>query len=216
MDGAQVLPLASKIRFPTFAAIGAADAALPAVTSSMSILGLELVGGLGGAGLMAVSALDLKNAKTTDERLDAINSLAWGTQAIFYLSSAASAHAAAVGFGLAGAATQAVVGVRRIREGMAEGDRRLTQLGALDLGSGAVWFAGTAFSWPLFLGAYALLMIGREAYVNDEAVRKVLQAAKNELRQELASARGAVAETADLLRQALGTEPLSTLAKPLP
>jgi hypothetical protein len=62
------LPVASKVRFPTFAAIGVADVGLPAVTSSTSVLGLELVGGFGGVGLMAVSALDLKNAKTTDEK----------------------------------------------------------------------------------------------------------------------------------------------------
>jgi hypothetical protein len=201
------LPVASKVRFPTFAAIGVADVALPMVTSSTGILGLELVGGLGGVGLMAVSALDLKKAKTTDEKLDAVNSFSWGTQALCYLASSAAVHTAAMGFGLVGAATQAVVGVRRIKQGLAEDDRRLTGLGALDVGSGVVWFAGTAMYWPLFLGSYALMMIGREAYVNDRAVKGLLQVIQAEMQDELATARAIVADTAHLLREAVALEP---------
>jgi hypothetical protein len=112
-----------------------------------------------------------------------------------------------VAFGLFGAATQAVVGVRRIRQGIVEEDRRLTGLGALDLGSGAVWFAGTAMYWPVFLGTYAALMIGREAYVNDTAVMGLLQVVKDEVREDLASAREVVLDAAHLLREAVAEEP---------
>jgi hypothetical protein len=142
-----------------------------------------------------------------DEKLDAANSFAWGTQALCYLASSTAVHTAAMGFGLVGAATQAVVGVRRIQQGIAEDDRRLTGLGALDVGSGVVWFAGTAMYWPLCLGSYALMMIGREAYVNDGAIKGLVRVIKAEMKEELATARDIVVDTAHLLREAVALEP---------
>ncbi len=163
---------------PSFVALGAADVAFTSSALARSMKGLELVGAAGGVGLIAASSVDLYRAETAEEVLDASSDFAWGVQGVTYLTAAPAAARIAASLGLVGAAVQISSGVLRITRGIRLRDGRAVKLGALDLSGGLLW-AGwdvVGFGNPLFLGSYVVLMVGREAYANKEALQRWLAA----------------------------------------
>ena len=125
---------------------------------------------------MFVSTLNLWRARTSEARLDAVADLAWGVQGFSYVTGAARVASLTAGMGLVGAAARMSVGALRIRRGIRLGDRRAVKLGTLDLGAGILWAAldVAGFGHPLVLGSYVVMMVGREAYANRDALRKAL------------------------------------------
>jgi hypothetical protein len=65
-------------------------------------------------------------------------------------------------------------GVLRIQRGIRQRDKHDVKLGTLDVGGGILWAALDVAAWanPLVLGSYVVLMVGREAYANKDALRK--------------------------------------------
>jgi hypothetical protein len=161
---------------PSFMALGSADVALASHTLTRSTLGLEVVGAAGGAGLMAVSALNLWRARTSEEVLDAAADLAWGVQGFSYVTGAARVASLTTGMGFVGAAARISVGALRIRRGARMGDMQAMKLGTLDVGAGILWAAldVAGLGHPLVLGSYVVMMVGREAYAHRDALRKAL------------------------------------------
>jgi hypothetical protein len=160
---------------PSFMALGSADVAI-ASRLSRTTVGLEAVGAAGGAGLVAVSTLNLWRARTSEERLDAVADLAWGVQGFLYVTGAARVASLTMGMGFIGAAARISVGARRIRTGIRERDPQAVKLGTLDVGAGILWAAldVAGLGHPVVLGSYVVVMVGREAYANRDALRKAL------------------------------------------
>lgn len=200
------VPAGDKIWWPSFLSLGAADVASLSHATSPILKGLEVVGAVGGAGLIGTALRDLKQAATPDQRLDAVGDLAWGAQGLLYLSSTPGAMVAAVGLGVAGAAAQTAVGLRRITNGIRRGDRSMTTLGALDLGGGILWLGWDLLGWeqPVIVGTYVLLMVGREAYANKGSFQELFDAVKEEARMNLSEAREVLVHTTQFVAEALG------------
>jgi hypothetical protein len=163
-----------RIWLPSFLGLGATDIAFSSSRLSRAAKGLALVGAAGGAGLMAASSLDLWHAKTPEEVLDASGDLAWGAQGLTYITAAPAAARLVAGLGLVGAAAQMSAGVMRIARGVSLRDMQALKLGGLDLSGGMLWAALDVAGWsnPVILGSYVVLMVGREAYANRDALRK--------------------------------------------
>jgi hypothetical protein len=163
-----------RIWLPSFLGLGATDIAYSSSRISRAAKGLALVGAAGGAGLIAASSLDLWHAKTPEELLDASGDLAWGAQGLSYIAAAPATARLVVGLGLVGAAAQMSAGVMRIVRGVSLRDKQALKLGGLDLSGGILWAALDVAGWsnPLVLGSYVVLMVGREAYANKDALRK--------------------------------------------
>jgi hypothetical protein len=168
----------AKVWLPSFVSLGAVDVALSSSAVARSVKGLELVGGVAGVGLMAASTLDLWHAESPEQQLDAGSDLLWGAQGLSYLSSSSSIATFALGLGFVGAVAQMSSGALRIARGIQRRESETVKLGALDLGGGALWAGWDVAGWgnPLFLASYVLLMVGREAYANKEAVHGWLAA----------------------------------------
>ena len=162
-----------RIWLPSFLGLGATDIAFSSSRVTRAAKGLAVVGAAGGAGLIAASSLDLWHAKTPEEFLDASGDLAWGGQGLSYLA-ASPATALITGLGLVGAAAQMSAGVMRIARGVSLRDPQALKLGGLDLGGGILWAALDVAGWsnPFVLGSYVVLMVGREAYANKDALKK--------------------------------------------
>ena len=207
-NAARRMPSGHRVWLPSFVSLGAADVASLSHSASPVLKGLEVVGAVGGAGLIATSLRDLNNAKTVEQKLDASSDFAWGAQGLLYLSSMPAATVVAVGLGVAGAAAQTVVGLRRIKNGVVLRDRSMTTLGALDVGGGLLWLGWDLLGWeqPLIVGSYVLLMIGREAYANKEAVLEIVQSVKEEAKLEFSAARDVLVGTTKLVAQAFDTD----------
>jgi hypothetical protein len=163
-----------RIWLPSFLGLGATDIAFSSSRLSRAAKGLALVGAAGGAGLMAASSLDLWHAKTPEEVLDASGDLAWGAQGLSYIAAAPATARLVAGLGLVGAAAQMSAGVMRIARGVSLRDMQALKLGGLDLSGGILWAALDVAGWsnPVVLGSYVVLMVGREAYANRDALRK--------------------------------------------
>ena len=163
------------IWLPSFMALGSADVAI-ASRLSRTTVGLEALGAVGGAGLVAVSTMNLWSARTSEERLDAAADLAWGVQGFSYVTGAARIAGLTTGMGFVGAAARMSVGTLRIRSGIRERDMHAVKLGTLDLGAGILWGAldVAGLGHPAVLASYVVMMVGREAYANREALRKAL------------------------------------------
>jgi hypothetical protein len=155
-------------------AVGSTDVALAASSAARSVKGLEVVGALGGVGLMAASTLNMWRAETSEEALDATADLAWGAQGFSYVTGATRAAAFTTGLGFVGAAVRMSAGVVRIRRGLRSRNLQTVKLGTLDLGVGMLWGAldVAGLGHPVVLGSYVVMMVGREAYANREALRK--------------------------------------------
>lgn len=154
----------------SFVTLGAVDVASGA--SVRLLTRLRTLGIAGGAGLVAVSTHDLRSHVDPYQKIDAASDLAWGVQGLLYLSESASAQAVSIALGFAGAAAQSVAGVLRIRRGRLAARSAEVKLGLLDLGGGLLWLAWDVIGWsqPVFVGTYMLLVVGREAYANKDAV----------------------------------------------
>jgi hypothetical protein len=163
-----------RIWLPSFLGLGATDIAFSSSRISRAAQGLALVGAAGGAGLIAASSLDLWHAKTPEEVLDASGDLAWGAQGLSYIAAVPEATRFVAGLGLVGAAAQMSAGVMRIARGVSLRDPQALKLGGLDLSGGILWAALDVAGWsnPVVLGTYVVLMVGREAYANKDALRK--------------------------------------------
>jgi hypothetical protein len=163
------------IWLPSFLALGSADVAI-ASRLSRTTVGLEAVGAAGGAGLVAVSTMNLWRARTSEERLDAVADFAWGVQGFTYITGAARVASVTAGMGFVGAAARMSVGALRIWTGIRERDTQAVKLGTLDLGAGTLWAAldVAGLGHPLVLGSYVVMMVGREAYANRDALRKAV------------------------------------------
>jgi hypothetical protein len=163
-----------RIWLPSFVGLGATDIAFSSSRISRAAKGLAVVGAAGGAGLIASSTVDLWHAKTPEEFLDASGDLAWGAQGVSYLAAAPAAARFVTALGLIGAAAQMSAGVMRIARGVSLRDAQALKLGGLDLGGGILWAALDVAGWsnPIALGSYVVLMVGREAYANRDALRK--------------------------------------------
>jgi hypothetical protein len=163
-----------RIWLPSFLGLGATDVAFSSSRLSRAAKGLALVGAAGGAGLMAASSLDLWHAKTPEEVLDASGDFAWGAQGLTYIAAAPAAARWVAGLGLVGAAAQMSAGVMRIARGVSLRDMQALKLGGLDLSGGILWAALDVAGWsnPVILGSYVVLMVGREAYANKDALRR--------------------------------------------
>jgi hypothetical protein len=124
--------------------------------------------------LIAASTLDLWHAESPEQQLDAGSDLMWGAQGLSYLVSSPGVATLATGFGFVGAVAQISSGALRVARGIRRRDAETVKLGALDLGGGALWAGWDIAGWgnPLFLASYVLLMVGREAYANKDAVRQ--------------------------------------------
>jgi hypothetical protein len=119
--------------------------------------------------------LDLLRAGSAEEVLDAGGDLAWGAQGISYMTvSSPTITTLTTGLGFVGAVVQMSAGVLRIQRGVRTKDAHDVKLGALDVGGGILWAALDVAAWgnPLVLGSYVVLMVGREAYANKDALRK--------------------------------------------
>jgi hypothetical protein len=162
------------IWLPSFLGLGATDIAFSSSRLSRAAKGLTLVGAAGGAGLMAASSLDLWHSKTPEEFLDASGDFAWGAQGLSYITAAPATARFVAGLGLVGAAAQMSAGVMRIARGVSLRDMQALKLGGLDLSGGILWAALDVAGWsnPVVLGSYVVLMVGREAYANRDALRK--------------------------------------------
>jgi hypothetical protein len=160
---------------PSFLALGWADVAI-ASRLSRTTVGLEAVGAVGGAGLVAAATMNLWRARTSEERLDAVADLAWGVQGFSYVTGAARIASLTTAMGFVGAAARVSVGALRIRSGIRERDTQAVKLGTLDLGAGILWAAldVAGLGHPVVLGGYVVMMVGREAYANRDAIRKAL------------------------------------------
>jgi hypothetical protein len=173
-DHAQQALTTGRIWLPSFLGLGATDIAFSSSRLSRAAKGLTLVGAAGGAGLMAASSLDLWHARTPEEVLDASGDLAWGAQGLTYIAAAPATARLVAGLGLVGAAAQMSAGVMRIARGVSLRDTQALKLGGLDLSGGILWAALDVAGWsnPVVLGSYVVLMVGREAYANRDALRK--------------------------------------------
>ena len=203
------VPSATKVWWPSFLTLGVADVASLSHSTSPFLRGLELVGAVGGAGLIATSIRDMKHAKTNEQKMDAVGDFAWGTQGLLYLSSSPGAMIAAVGLGVAGAAVQTGVGLKRITDGIRQGDSTMATLGALDLGGGLLWLGWDLLGWdqPAIVGTYVVLMVGREAYANKEMFRDIIDTVRDGAKMDLAAAREVLVDTTQLVSQAFGGVP---------
>jgi hypothetical protein len=163
-----------RIWLPSFLGLGATDIAFSSSRISRAAKGLAVVGAAGGAGLIAASSLDLWHAKTPEEFLDASGDFAWGAQGLSYIVAAPTAARLVTGLGLVGAAAQMSSGVMRMVRGVSLRDKEALKLGGLDLSGGILWAALDVAGWsnPVVLGSYVVLMVGREAYANKDALRK--------------------------------------------
>jgi hypothetical protein len=163
-----------RIWLPSFLGLGATDIAYSSSRISRAAKGLAVVGAAGGAGLIAASSLDLWHAKTPEDVLDASGDLAWGAQGLTYIIAAPTAARFVTGLGLVGAAAQMSSGVMRIVRGVSLRDKQALKLGGLDLSGGILWAALDVAAWsnPVVLGSYVVLMVGREAYANKDALRR--------------------------------------------
>ena len=199
------LPTGSKVYLPSFVSLGAADVASVSARTSPALMGLNVLGVAGGAGLLVTSLADLRKAKTVEQLFDAVGDLAWGAQGLLTLAASSRAATAAVGLGIVGAAAQTAVGLQRIKTGIVRGDRSVATLGALDLGGGLLWLGWEVLGWdqPLFVGSYVVLMVGREAYANREVVIKFLRSVQAEVSSEIAAGRDLVVGVKRLVEQAL-------------
>jgi hypothetical protein len=166
-----------RIWLPSFSALGATDVAVSANAALSSTKGLGAigaVGAVGGAGLIISSTLDLMRAGSAEEVLDASGDLAWGAQGLSYLSASPAVATVTTGLGFVGAVVQMSAGVLRIQRGIRLRNTHELKLGTLDVGGGILWAALDVAAWgnPLVLGSYVVLMVGREAYANKNALRK--------------------------------------------
>lgn len=175
----------TKVWLPSFVALGLADAASVWRGASKFVHGLNLLGAAGGVGLIAASASDLRKSKTVEQKLDAGGDLAWGTQGLLYLSSSSRVGKVAASIGVVGATVQLAAGVVRIKRGIARQDGKMIKLGALDLAGGLLWLGWDLIGWeqPLFVASYVVLMVGREAYANKEALAEYGGKVKGRTRQ---------------------------------
>ena len=164
----------ARIWLPSFIGLGATDVALASSTLARSAKGLGVVGAVGGAGLIVASTLDLSRAQTAEEALDAAGDLAWGLQGLSYLTVTTTAVRWTAGVGFVGAVVQMSAGMLRISHGVRVRDSEALKLGTLDLGGGMLWAALDVAAWasPLALAGFVVLMVGREAYANRDALRK--------------------------------------------
>lgn len=165
----------AQIWLPSFVSLGAVDLALGSALGPAA-KGLELVGATAGVGLIAASSLDLWHADSTEQRLDAGSDLMWGAQGLSYLSSSGTITTLATGLGFVGAVVQMSSGILRVSRGIRSRDPETLKLGALDLGGGILWAGWDVMGWanPGFLASYMLLMVGREAFANKDAIRRWL------------------------------------------
>jgi len=186
---------------PSFVALGAADVALASRSMSRALPGLEILGAAGAVGLVAASARDLGKAHTLEQRLDAAGDLLWGAQGLLYLTSSRGAAKAAVGFGLLGALAQTAAGVLRVEHGIRRRDGQMLKLGALDVGGGLLWMGWDVAGWgqPLFVASYVVLMVGREAYANKEALARLGRRLVAHAQAEYAGVRDAISSPGDVV-----------------
>ena len=167
--------------FASFVALGTADFGSVAQLTPTSFLVLEGMGAAGGAGLLASSASDLKKSKSTEEKLDSANNIAWGGQGLMYLvPDSLGALQLGLGLGLVGSAMQTAVGLMRLRHGLVGQDQSQVKLGLLDVGGGLLWLAWDLVGarQPIFIGAYIAVKAGREAYANRKAFVRFLRSLK--------------------------------------
>ena len=174
----------NKVWLPSFIVLGAADVASLSRSTSAVTRGLEVIGAGAGVGLIAASSYDLAKAETAEQKLDAGSDLLWGAQGLLYLSQSGAAGRVALALGVLGSIAQTASGAKRVRDGIVREDGRTVKLGALDLGGGLLWLAWDLIGWhtPLFVGSYLVLMIGREAYANQEAVQRAASKLEAKLR----------------------------------
>jgi hypothetical protein len=163
-----------RIWLPSFLGLGATDFVLSTKALGGTTKGLGLLGAAGGVGLIAASSLDLWRSQTPEEFLDAGGDLAWGVQGLSYLTVTPSVATLTTGLGFVGAVVQMSSGVLRITRGVRVKDTHSMKLGALDIGGGILWAALDVAAWgnPIVLGSYVVLMVGREAYANKDALRQ--------------------------------------------
>jgi hypothetical protein len=140
---------------------------------SFSLRGLGLVGA---GGLVVSGAHGLCRARDPAERFDRSTDLAFGLRGLSIYAAGAGASTAwqhlAQGLGATGGLCQIGGGVCRIRLGLAQHDRSLLRLGALDVGVGVLsvgWSLASASPW--LIGAYVAAVAGREAYANRELLK---------------------------------------------
>lgn len=170
----------------SFVALGTADFGAVANVSSSALLALEGLGVAGGTGLVVTSTKDLKKSRTTEEKLDAGNNIAWGGQGLMYLfPGSAGALEVGLGLGLVGSAMQTAVGLMRVQRGIAYSDQSMIKLGALDVGSGLLWLAWDLLGLrqPLFVTAYILAKAGRESYAGRKTLSAMFGAIKKKAQQ---------------------------------
>lgn len=170
-----------KVWLASFVALGTADFGSLIQLSSTSLVALDGLGVVGGAGLVGTSATALKKSRSPEEKLDAANNIAWGGQGLMYLvPSSAGALQIGLGLGLVGSAMQTAVGLMRVGRGLRSSDHSMVKLGLLDVGGGLLWLGWdlAGVRQPLFISAYIVAKAGREAYANREALAGLLDSIK--------------------------------------
>ena len=199
------MPSSNKMWAMSFTTLGAADVLSAVSTTAPALMGAAIMGSAAGAGLIAISANDLRKATTIEQKLDSGNDLLWGAQGLLYVTSSSSMAAATIGLGVVGATLQTAVGLRRIKHGLASGNRVTAKLGALDVGGGLLWLGWDLLNFvqPIFVGSYVVLMVGREVYANKESVKSVMNNLTAEARQKLVAARDIVANKTAAVTNAL-------------
>lgn len=150
--------------------LGTAELVTLSEKATPFIRGMRWVGLAGAAGLTYTASRDLQQARSANERMDAVGDLAWGVEGLLYLAKPTSQLLGTVAqhVGIVGGFCQTAVGCRRIYQGIKQRNREKITLGALDVAGGLTWLAWDALAWenPLFIASYAGFMVAREAYDN--------------------------------------------------
>lgn len=191
----------------SFAALGSAEVAMISARPAAVLQVVRGLGLAGAGGLVVTAGRDLRLARDAAARLDAANDLAWGLQGLAGLSFPdwATAQAAALGLGIAGAAAQTGVGLLRIGRGIRDRDGPSLKLGLLDLGGGLLWLGWdlVGLQQPLYVGSYVVLMIAREAYANRTEVAGLMGRLRGRAAGLGEEAAAVLGEAYDDLRRAL-------------
>jgi hypothetical protein len=116
--------------------------------------------------------------------MDAGSDLAWGSQGMASLVQHSTLTRIAQGLGVVGGLCQIGAGCHRILVGSRQHDRSQIKLGMLDVAGGALWLGWdlAGFSNPWFIGGYAAVMVGREAYDNRDALKTLGRRAGEKVR----------------------------------
>lgn len=185
--------------------LGLAETTYLASKTTPLLSGLQRLGFLGGLGLTYSATRDLKKAKNTSERMDAMGDLAWGIEGAFEFSPIFSGGLGKLApiVGTIGGICQTGVGLRRMWQGVKQRDWCKVKLGALDFASGQLWLAWDLLKWenPVTVGGFVGLMIGREVYANRAAIGASFKRGAKQLKRGVRRTRA----RARLLRRKVST-----------